>query len=145
YVSVSPLSQVLRSFFFSSRRRHTSFSRDWSSDVCSSDLPAITPAILSARRSMLLPPSEPIARPAHDVRVLVADVRARTARGQQVRATEDGLDAGVTAVGLRQHGAVRCDDDRAAAERYRALDARAVRERYINAVEQGGGAGDTGP
>src|SRR5690606_40092818 len=27
-------------FFFSSRRRHTRFSRDWSSDVCSSDLPA---------------------------------------------------------------------------------------------------------
>src|SRR5690606_277981 len=25
-------------FFFSSRGRHTSFSRDWSSDVCSSDL-----------------------------------------------------------------------------------------------------------
>src|SRR5436309_2955939 len=28
-----------RIFFFSSRRRHTRFSRDWSSDVCSSDLP----------------------------------------------------------------------------------------------------------
>src|SRR5687768_17786684 len=27
-------------FFFSSRRRHTRCSRDWSSDVCSSDLPA---------------------------------------------------------------------------------------------------------
>src|SRR5690606_26068046 len=27
-------------FFFSSRRRHTRFSRDWSSDVCSSDLNA---------------------------------------------------------------------------------------------------------
>src|SRR6266498_4223471 len=26
------------SFFFSSRRRHTSCGRDWSSDVCSSDL-----------------------------------------------------------------------------------------------------------
>src|SRR5690606_8014479 len=26
------------SIFFSSRRRHTRFSRDWSSDVCSSDL-----------------------------------------------------------------------------------------------------------
>src|SRR5712675_2492617 len=26
-------------FFFSSRRRHTICSRDWSSDVCSSDLP----------------------------------------------------------------------------------------------------------
>src|SRR5690606_5817455 len=25
-------------FFFSSKRRHTRFSRDWSSDVCSSDL-----------------------------------------------------------------------------------------------------------
>src|SRR5690606_41121040 len=29
----------LINFFFSSRRRHTRFSRDWSSDVCSSDLP----------------------------------------------------------------------------------------------------------
>src|SRR5690606_40593054 len=28
----------IRSSFFSSRRRHTRFSRDWSSDVCSSDL-----------------------------------------------------------------------------------------------------------
>src|SRR5690606_39712727 len=31
-------------FFFSSRRRHTRFSRDWSSDVCSSDLTAIASA-----------------------------------------------------------------------------------------------------
>src|SRR5690606_39476201 len=29
---------VIFCFFFSSRRRHTRFSRDWSSDVCSSDL-----------------------------------------------------------------------------------------------------------
>src|SRR6266498_5844252 len=29
---------VLFSFFFSSRRRHTRCGRDWSSDVCSSDL-----------------------------------------------------------------------------------------------------------
>src|SRR5690606_36285535 len=29
---------IMVGFFFSSRRRHTSFSRDWSSDVCSSDL-----------------------------------------------------------------------------------------------------------
>src|SRR5258707_842186 len=28
-------------FFFSSRRRHTRYWRDWSSDVCSSDLPAL--------------------------------------------------------------------------------------------------------
>src|SRR5256884_9991313 len=30
-------------FFFSSRRRHTRCSRDWSSDVCSSDLVPIQP------------------------------------------------------------------------------------------------------
>src|SRR5690606_39970679 len=29
------------SLFFSSRRRHTRFSRDWSSDVCSSDLASL--------------------------------------------------------------------------------------------------------
>src|SRR5215475_10589248 len=40
--------QLSRSFFFfSSRRRHTRFSRDWSSDVCSSDLLAkISPELL---------------------------------------------------------------------------------------------------
>src|SRR2546422_2515051 len=32
------MSEHVRSFFFSSRRRHTRCSRDWSSDVCSSDL-----------------------------------------------------------------------------------------------------------
>src|SRR5690606_40620220 len=31
--------------FFSSRRRHTRFSRDWSSDVCSSDLGNSKPPI----------------------------------------------------------------------------------------------------
>src|SRR2546429_7317808 len=32
---------VLFFFFFSSRRRHTRCSRDWSSDVCSSDLSSV--------------------------------------------------------------------------------------------------------
>src|SRR5438445_11008822 len=32
------LSSVVFFFFFSSRRRHTRYWRDWSSDVCSSDL-----------------------------------------------------------------------------------------------------------
>src|SRR3712207_8082739 len=35
-------------FFFSSRRRHTRYWRDWSSDVCSSDLP-----IFSSRSFMV--------------------------------------------------------------------------------------------
>src|SRR5690625_4352991 len=33
-------------FFFSSRRRHTRWPRDWSSDVCSSDLPITVPNVL---------------------------------------------------------------------------------------------------
>src|SRR3712207_8308049 len=32
-----------RCYFFSSRRRHTRYWRDWSSDVCSSDLPLLEP------------------------------------------------------------------------------------------------------
>src|SRR5690606_38607287 len=35
----------LSRFFFSSRRRHTRFSRDWSSDVCSSELALALEAI----------------------------------------------------------------------------------------------------
>src|SRR5256884_4152937 len=38
------------SFFFSSRRRHTRCSRDWSSDVCSSDLQARHDAVFLERR-----------------------------------------------------------------------------------------------
>src|SRR6266536_4102687 len=36
--------EILFSFFFSSRRRHTRSTRDWSSDVCSSDLAALEAA-----------------------------------------------------------------------------------------------------
>src|SRR2546429_6518942 len=45
-------------FFFSSRRRHTRCSRDWSSDVCSSDLPGVrpqaVPSIRTPRLSLLI-------------------------------------------------------------------------------------------
>src|SRR2546421_5028565 len=49
-------SVVLFFFFFSSRRRHTRSDRDWSSDVCSSDLAiswnwAAAPAPLSCARA----------------------------------------------------------------------------------------------
>src|SRR5438874_13769733 len=48
--------QELVDFFFSSRRRHTRSLRDWSSDVCSSDLSSSSPETrsgwrLPARRS----------------------------------------------------------------------------------------------
>src|SRR5690606_40506041 len=33
-------------FFFAGRRRHTRFSRDWSSDVCSSDLNSVSANVI---------------------------------------------------------------------------------------------------
>src|SRR2546422_6036395 len=42
-------------FFFSSRRRHTRCSRDWSSDVCSSDLHVINHLLLRLRYFMQCP------------------------------------------------------------------------------------------
>src|SRR5690606_40969066 len=39
-------------FFFSSRRRHTRFSRDWSSDVCSSDLVVTKPFQFEGNKRM---------------------------------------------------------------------------------------------
>src|SRR5690606_39326633 len=45
-------------FFFSSRRRHTRFSRDWSSDVCSSDLLTLRP--ISTKSKLPPPPTNAI-------------------------------------------------------------------------------------
>src|SRR2546429_9212280 len=45
---------LLCCFFFSSRRRHTRCSRDWSSDVCSSDL-VLMGGITSASREAVRP------------------------------------------------------------------------------------------
>src|SRR5439155_12463047 len=42
-------------FFFSSRRRHTRWPRDWSSDVCSSDLLARHYARVSAHATLVMP------------------------------------------------------------------------------------------
>src|SRR5437762_12073707 len=48
-----------RYFFFSSRRRHTRYIGDWSSDVCSSDLqgrPLQPAGLRAARRGAAAPP-----------------------------------------------------------------------------------------
>src|SRR5690625_6363582 len=42
---------LLLGFFFSSRRRHTRWPRDWSSDVCSSDLYTVTVCVAEYRNS----------------------------------------------------------------------------------------------
>src|SRR5690348_17623115 len=47
---------ILLCFFFSSRRRHTRWTGDWSSDVCSSDLSAaLTGRALRALNSAVIP------------------------------------------------------------------------------------------
>src|SRR2546422_10854324 len=50
-------------FFFSSRRRHTRCSRDWSSDVCSSDLMGRVDAALEGAAQLARVPSHPPAVP----------------------------------------------------------------------------------
>src|SRR5690606_41205566 len=47
-----------RLFFFSSRRRHTRFSRDWSSDVCSSDLELALKQISEINREVAMAAEE---------------------------------------------------------------------------------------
>src|SRR5207247_8436366 len=44
-------------FFFSSRRRHTRSTRDWSSDVCSSDLARPTSFAMSYTHAIRLQPA----------------------------------------------------------------------------------------
>src|SRR5436305_9188935 len=51
-------------FFFSSRRRHTRCGRDWSSDVCSSDLAG---PFDDAPRSFAVPPHRALPVPAADL------------------------------------------------------------------------------
>src|SRR5437763_7387248 len=48
-------------FFFSSRRRHTIYIGDWSSDVCSSDLGEVSVALRDRHRDAYLARAEQIA------------------------------------------------------------------------------------
>src|SRR3712207_6905445 len=47
--SKNPNSLIYLFFFFSSRRRHTRYWRDWSSDVCSSDLANMYPTAVAVQ------------------------------------------------------------------------------------------------
>src|SRR5207237_6188081 len=49
-------------FFFSSRRRHTRFKCDWSSDVCSSDLSPKVAVINETMARLYFPGGSPIGR-----------------------------------------------------------------------------------
>src|SRR5699024_12090586 len=56
-------------FFFSSRRRHTRSKRDWSSDVCSSDLGEHYEVSIKAGERVLLP----AVRDADEETLIIAD------------------------------------------------------------------------
>src|SRR5882757_10970604 len=60
-------------FFFSSRRRHTRYWRDWSSDVCSSDLHRIEPQRRSqtCTDSVMVPPHIDLCLGPHQVDHLI--------------------------------------------------------------------------
>src|SRR5689334_1420878 len=62
---------VLFVFFFSSRRRHTRWNCDWSSDVCSSDLERV-------RRLGIEPVVFPATGTSEDVAMLLADDKGAT-------------------------------------------------------------------
>src|SRR6266581_5926537 len=59
-------------FFFSSRRRHTRWTGDWSSDVCSSDLPCAPPPPGSAPTPPARGPAGARGRPRNASSVRVA-------------------------------------------------------------------------
>src|SRR5256884_1724559 len=58
------MSDVEAVFFFSSRRRHTRCSRDWSSDVCSSDLftAAVDPGVDLLAHALFLGGVKPVVK-----------------------------------------------------------------------------------
>src|SRR5690606_39894472 len=62
-------------FFFSSRRRHTRFSRDWSSDVCSSDLTllAMVDASVGGKTAVDVPAGKNLVGAFHPAAAVVAD------------------------------------------------------------------------
>src|SRR5690606_40160581 len=66
-------------FFFSGRRRHTIFSRDWSSDVCSSDLESLVVASGTGSgktECFLVPILNSLARALDDQKEPIVGVRA---------------------------------------------------------------------
>src|SRR3712207_8808149 len=80
-------------FFFSSRRRHTRYWRDWSSDVCSSDLRRVHRRVSVGPRRVRVPP---------DVERAHGDERARRIR--RVRRGPDAVPGGPRSVRRRRGG-----------------------------------------
>src|SRR5690606_7529497 len=96
-------------FFFSSRGRHTRFSRDWSSDVCSSDLQSADPPFVGAGSQA---GSFVRAADAYVLAAIVADTGV--VRGLEALLTE--------ATRVARHGFTETELERARANRLRSYE-----------------------
>src|SRR3712207_7306027 len=78
-------------FFFSSRRRHTRYWRDWSSDVCSSDLAVLGAVILpgAAFVEVALAAAERVGAGGVEELTLVAPLVIEEERALQVARSEE--------------------------------------------------------
>src|SRR3712207_8352126 len=101
-------------FFFSSRRRHTRYWRDWSSDVCSSDLREAYGYLLAARRG------------AREQKV--REVHARYQQHEPDRRHQHGREAHDRAAQLRHDEARRDERDSLPLVRVRVLFAETLRQ-----------------
>src|SRR5215203_7213197 len=95
-------------FFFSSRRRHTRYWRDWSSDVCSSDLPyAITEEFVSVYRLHPLLPDDYEIRESTTGRLIEAtDFEPIQGAGTRARVDEYGMSNLLYSFGVANPGAI---------------------------------------
>src|SRR5699024_11830285 len=75
-------------FFFSSRRRHTSSKRDWSSDVCSSDLRIFFSFAIGVEPGDAILPVCPFTPMANEKKILAKSWDNRYGCGLSIRSEE---------------------------------------------------------
>src|SRR5256884_4095261 len=114
-------------FFFSSRRRHTRCSRDWSSDVCSSDL-STSRQMLSACAGSLRSRYRSAFSSALGIASWVSGLSSKITPAPLV--LRDGPQEVGGHDGARERGSIAEDDD----ERGQAFDLKAVVERVAQAT-----------
>src|SRR5690606_40036490 len=104
-------------FFFSSRRRHTRFSRDWSSDVCSSDLAKVFYVLKEFPKMRILIESHTDSRGSDDYNLSLSNTRAEnTKRYLIANGVERGRIEGARGFGEKRllnrcSNGVRCSDE----------------------------------
>src|SRR5699024_11711431 len=85
-----PCFSLLFFFFFSSRRRHTRSKRDWSSDVCSSDLPQFFPDFSSQFSEIFFPSFPPdVFLPVQKLRRYSQKVSASLSKNSRLSRSEE--------------------------------------------------------